>query len=85
MSIKDHDKKIVQCRILGHGVPFSFCRKGVSGQPCRKIFDCWYQSFNIAEFIKRHYAEDEIKELIALSNEKRDSNTELLEKTTKKH
>jgi hypothetical protein len=60
MSIEEHDKKMSHCPMLGHEVPFSYCRKGAVGQPCRKIFDCWFQSFDIEQFIREHYTEDQI-------------------------
>lgn len=60
MSLEDHDAKMIYCRMLGHEVPFSYCRQGAMDQPCRKIFDCWFQVFDVVCFIKNHFTEEQI-------------------------
>ncbi len=51
--------------MLGHEVPFGYCRKGAVGQGCRKILDCWFQVFDVEKFLKEHYSEQEIQNLTA--------------------
>lgn len=65
MSIEEHDNETIHCRMLGHEVPFSYCRKGATDQPCRKIFDCWFQTFDIEQFIQEHYTEDQIQAFLS--------------------
>lgn len=56
---------MIYCRMLGHQVPFSYCRKGASSLPCRKIFDCWHQIFDIEQFMKDHYTQEQINSILS--------------------
>jgi hypothetical protein len=53
--LSDHDIKTRHCPMLGHEIAFSYCRAPGNEAPCRKIFDCWFESFDIREFIAAHY------------------------------
>ena len=64
MSIEEHDKKMTHCPMLGHEVPFGYCRTGASGQACRKIFDCWFATFDVEAFMRAHYTEEEIQAIL---------------------
>ena len=44
--------------MLGHEVPFSYCRKPAQDIPCRKIFDCWWEQIDIQKFIEENYSEE---------------------------
>ena len=65
MNIEDQDNTMIYCRMLGHEVLFSYCRHGVMSQPCRKILDCWFHTFDIEPFIREHFTEDQIKAFLA--------------------
>ena len=65
MNIEDHDNTMIYCRMLGHEVLFFYCRHGVMSQPCRKILDCWFHTFDIEQFIREHFTEDQIKAFLA--------------------
>lgn len=65
MSIEIHDDKVMYCRMLGHEVPFKYCRTGATGQVCRRIFDCWFQTFDVASFMRAHYTDAEIQSILA--------------------
>jgi len=80
MSIEDHDKEVIHCRMLGHDVPFSYCRTGATGQPCRKIFDCWFHTFDIVSFMKEHYPEEEIEAIQQPPKNRMMTLVELIEK-----
>ena len=53
--ITEHDAKKRRCPMLGHEVAFSYCREPGSETPCRKIFDCWWETFDVSAFINDHY------------------------------
>jgi hypothetical protein len=59
-KIDIHDHLQQHCRMLGHKVPFEYCRRMNSSLPCSKILDCWKNIFPVNEFIKQNYSEDEI-------------------------
>ena len=71
------------CRRLGHDVDFSYCRIAGKGIPCFKIFDCWYERFDIQAFMESHYTPDEIKTLLAPPQDKVSTLYELIEKAKK--
>lgn len=41
--------------MLGHEVPFSYCRTSQEGNPCFKILDCWFDKFEIQAYLDAHY------------------------------
>ncbi len=68
------------CRRLGHEVDFSYCRIADQGVPCFKIFDCWYERFDIQAFMTSHYSSEEITNLLAPPRDKVSSLYELIAK-----
>ena len=65
MSIEEHDNRTIYCRMLGHEIPFSYCRQGAGSFPCRKIFDCWFQIFDIQAFMKEYFTDEQISEIVS--------------------
>jgi hypothetical protein len=63
--ITEHDAKKRRCPLLGHEVAFSYCRTPGSDTPCRKIYDCWWETFDVAAFMKEHYDEATISRVTA--------------------
>ena len=62
--------------MLGHDISFSYCRAPGSPDPCRRIFDCWWEAFDVIEFVRTHYGEEGIRKI---SNPKKDKMLSLLE------
>ena len=65
MSIDEHDKRVIRCRMLGHEVSFGYCRSPGNALPCRKICDCWFETFDVEEFLKGHFSEEQIQQILA--------------------
>jgi hypothetical protein len=59
-TIETHDHIQQYCRMLGHKVAFSYCRKMNNELPCRNALDCWKNIFAVEEFIQNFYSEEEI-------------------------
>ncbi|MFP4041010.1 MAG: hypothetical protein ACLFS7_10780 [Desulfosudaceae bacterium] len=54
-----------RCPRLGHQVPFSYCLGcGEGGEPCWKVADCWWESFDIVSFLKDNYPEPVVTRLL---------------------
>ena len=51
--------------MLGHEVPFSYCREPGKDLPCRKVLDCWFETFDVNGFIRTFYTDDQIKQMLA--------------------
>ena len=77
--IEQYDEEVCRCRMLGHDVPFRYCRTG-NGRPCSKIFDCWYERMPVEDFIRRHYSQEEIDQILSPPKPKIVTLVELIEK-----
>jgi hypothetical protein len=54
-----------RCPGLGGIVPFKYCREsGDEGQPCWKVFDCWWERFDIQEYLRLNLSEEGFNRLI---------------------
>ncbi|MBN2378123.1 MAG: hypothetical protein JXD22_17125 [Sedimentisphaerales bacterium] len=80
MSITEHDKRKIRCRMLGHEVEFGYCRTPGGESPCRKIFDCWHERFEVVEFIRAHYSPEQIEKMMAPPPPKMVSIIELIQR-----
>ena len=74
-----HDSKEGYCKMLGHFLTFNYCKTANKGVPCSKVLDCWFQQFNIQEFIKENYSADEQKSIFEPPKSKILSLSEILE------
>ena len=44
---------------------FRYCRtSGDDVSVCWKIFDCWWEGFDIVEYLKKHLSEDQFNMLV---------------------
>ncbi len=66
--------------MLGHHVPFSFCRAQADGRPCRKILDCWFEKFDIRSFLSEHFTQEQIDAFLTPPKPKMATLLELIEK-----
>jgi hypothetical protein len=49
----------IRCPRLGHTISFSYCRKENDGLPCFKTLDCWFEQFNVEEYLQNRLTEEE--------------------------
>ena len=52
----DENKEYLEqrCPRLGGQVSFGYCRMGTDdGSACWKIFDCWWEYFDVVEYLKK--------------------------------
>ena len=87
MAIDEHDRRARRCPRLGHEVPFQYCRQGsrVSGSdcPCRKILDCWFEAFDVEEFVRAYYGAEAIEKISAQPKDKLTSIVEMIQQAQK--
>jgi len=79
-QITQHDRRTRRCPMLGHDVPFAYCRAPGSELPCRKVFDCWWETFDVTGFIRTHYSPDQIARMLAPRPDKLATIAELIER-----
>ncbi len=59
------DNLEIRCPRLGGPVSFEYCRtNGDEMLPCWKIFDCWWERFDVAAFLKKNMPEDDFIRLV---------------------
>ena len=84
-DITRHDQRRRRCPRLGHDIHFGYCRSPGAELPCRRVFDCWWESFNVEGFIRRHYSEQDIENILRPRTDKLTSILEILQKARRAH
>ena len=64
IPITFYDEKTRPCPQLGGDVPFKYCRTKDDDLPCDNVLACWWDRFDIADFIGRHLSEADIARLL---------------------
>jgi hypothetical protein len=60
----DKDRLTRRCPRLGGPISFSYCRIcGQDRQPCWKVFDCWWEIFDIVSYMKTRLDADQFDRL----------------------
>jgi hypothetical protein len=84
MSIDAQDTRSRRCPMLGHEIRFSYCRQpGGATTPCRKIFDCWFERFDIREFMQANYPAEVIDAILQPKQPKVASLLEIIQRVQK--
>jgi hypothetical protein len=83
MGIEEHDGRKIRCRMLGHELTFGYCRQPGRDLPCAKIFDCWFETFNVEDFMREHYPKEQIQQILAPPKPKMTSLLELIQQAQK--
>ncbi len=81
--IDEHDAKTRRCPMLGHDLAFSYCREPGREIPCSKIFDCWWERFDITGFMRVNYPPETVAEILKPRQPKVASLFEIIQKAKK--
>ncbi len=65
MSESAVSEKTIRCSMLGHQVPFDYCRQCSNSLPCRKIIDCWSREIDVRRYLEREYTAEEIRQILS--------------------
>lgn len=65
MESSPHDARETYCRMLGHDVPFRYCRGVSAGLPCRRVADCWYTQFDVTSWLQEQYTTEQLDRITA--------------------
>jgi len=74
-----NDNKETRCPMLGHPVPFSYCRNLNNFLPCCRIMDCWFEKFDIQLFIHANYTDEQINIIFSPPKPKMEQIIELIQ------
>ncbi|MCB2181533.1 MAG: hypothetical protein KQH63_05880 [Desulfobulbaceae bacterium] len=80
---KKYDKREGYCRMLGHFLPFHYCRTMKEGLPCGKILDCWFEMIPIQQFIAENYSKEEQHSIFEPPKSRIDTIVEIVGKVEK--
>jgi hypothetical protein len=59
-----HDHLERRCPRLGGPVSFGYCRKSSDDRSaCWKIFDCWWEYFDVVDYLQKHLPAEAFKAL----------------------
>jgi hypothetical protein len=86
--MKNEQNSLVRrCPRLGNPVPFDYCEIcGDHQQPCFKILDCWWEHFDVVQYLKDNLTEDQFNQLVqARPKPKVTSLIELIEQARKRN
>ena len=62
--IEKHDDRQRRCPRLGNPITFKYCRTcEADRQPCFKIMDCWWETFDIAAYVEANYSDEICRKL----------------------
>jgi hypothetical protein len=75
-----YDEYTARCPMLGHLVPFTYCREPGAPLPCRKIMDCWHERFDIVAYLNEICTLEEIEAITAPPKPKVSQLMELIQK-----
>ena len=83
ITVEQFDECGIYCRMLGHDLTFKYCRCTGDGHFCRRIFDCWHDKIAVGRYVKTHFSEDVIREVLHPAAPKLHSLLNLIEKAEK--
>ncbi|MEN6448813.1 MAG: hypothetical protein ABFD70_13920 [Syntrophaceae bacterium] len=75
-----YDDYTARCPMLGHLVPFTYCREPGTELPCRKILDCWHERIDIEAFLRESLRPEELDAILAPPKQKISQIMELIRK-----
>ncbi len=78
--IDRYDKEKRRCPMLGHQIAFQYCRSCNRELPCSKIYDCWFQTIPIQQYMQEHFDNNVLKRISAPTKPKMLSLLELIDK-----
>ncbi|HET6428117.1 MAG TPA: hypothetical protein VFJ30_06900 [Phycisphaerae bacterium] len=64
-GIESNDHRRRRCPMLGHDLTFAYCRAPAKQLPCRKILDCWFETFDVRAFLGEHFTDEQIRQALA--------------------
>ena len=69
-DIACEDRRARRCPMLGHDVHFGYCRAPGRELPCGKVFDCWWELFDVEAFVRAHYSQEDIARVLGPRQDK---------------
>jgi hypothetical protein len=78
-----HDQRRRHCPMLGHEISLCYCRAPAAPLPCGKIFDCWWEHFDVVGFMKDHFTQQQVEQILSSRPDRVTTILGLIEKARK--
>jgi hypothetical protein len=64
--MNESNKSLIRrCPRLGNPVPFEYCEIcGDNEQPCFKVLDCWWEHFDVVQYLQERLPQDQFNRLM---------------------
>ena len=72
------------CPMLGHELPFKYCRTMQMDLPCGRILNCWFERLPIQQYIGDHFTLEEQKKAFEPPKPKMEALADIIQKVSKK-
>jgi hypothetical protein len=59
-----HNPLSRRCPRLGGPVGFDYCMSGEGGHPCVKVVDCWWETFDIVQYLRDNLSEEQFNQVM---------------------
>ena len=82
-GIEGYDHRRRRCPMLGHELSFAYCRAPGKDLPCRKILDCWFETFDVRAFVREHFTDEQIRQALAPPADKMNTLVDLIQRARK--
>ena len=53
-----------RCPRLGGPVGFKYCMSGEGEQPCAKVVDCWWETFDIVQYLRDNLSDEQFIQVL---------------------
>jgi hypothetical protein len=65
--MNESNKSLIRrCPRLGNPVPFEYCEFcGDQQHPCFKILDCWWEHFDVVQYLQERLTQDQFNRLMS--------------------
>jgi hypothetical protein len=60
----DHNPLSRRCPRLGGPVGFKYCMSGEGQHPCAKVVDCWWETFDILQYLRDNLSADQLDRVL---------------------
>ncbi len=84
VPVHAYDEKTIYCRMLGHHLSFSYCRRPGNRLFCSRIVACWGEQLDITAYLEEHFSREEIQEAMSLPKPKMASLVDLIQQAQKR-
>ena len=80
MTDQNIDDQERQCPRLGNPISFRFCLiSGDDDMACFKIFDCWWERFDVEAYLKQNMPESAFNELVKVAEKPKSKIASIIE------